>query len=264
MANAPKFYLDHMQETFGGYRAVWTPTSSRLNIGDIITFDSKGGIVGQSTLEKQQIPFEVRADESTSDIDRSSGTGVEITFKAEGKAPAAGSLLKDTDAGFNIQFKKDKSIVFKLSGSKTYEIVNMGEVTQAVLEKYRAGSWPKEWLIVTALVKAASGVIIISDNGNTAVDLKANAAVAAGEVKIANGNFDIAGKSGSGNVDTFTAPNGITPLYRCMGLKSSLFGKTRLDTRDISAQHEVEQLTLVEVDPDETEDSALEVDGSEI
>ncbi|HWB24807.1 MAG TPA: hypothetical protein VG738_04975 [Chitinophagaceae bacterium] len=253
MPNPAQFYLDHIYSTTLGFRATWDP-GLPLKIGDVVKLDDNGVVNVFSSLDKMGITAEIRTDETATDLDYSSGSGIDITTKAEGAAPVAGSILSNADAGFTIQFKTDKSIVFKISGYKTDQIINLGDLEKSLLEKSQRGEWDKQLLIITHLITADTATIIISAQANTSLDLKAKADAGTAQLKITNASLGLTVARESGNTIKFIAQGGLTPLYKVMGLKSSLFGKKHLGVRDIAPTLENETFALQEFTPGEEQD----------
>jgi hypothetical protein len=263
MSNPSQFYLKHINATSSGFRATWDP-GLPLKIGDIVKLDSFGAVNVYNSLEKVGIVPEVRTDESTTDLDYSSGSGITITVKGAGAAPVTGSVLTDADAGFNLQFTTEKSIVFKIAGYKTHQIINLGEIESFLLAKNKNGDWDKSWLIVTHLIVADTATIIIADKGNASIDLHAKAAVGAAQLKITDASLGLTVARETGSTVNFIAQNGLTPLYKVMGLKSPFFGKTHLDVRELSKSKENESLSFMEVGLDSSEPDMLTIEEDDL
>jgi hypothetical protein len=247
MANPHKFYLQHMAAK-SGYRATWDPGKS-LKIGYIGKLDGNGIFNVFGTLQKYGIPVEVDAG-NKGDLDYTSSDSVSISIKAAGTAPVAGSVLTDTEAGFSISFKGEKSIVFQASGNKTHQLINLAEIQELVLEKYENGNWDKNWLIVTELIESDAATIIISNSSSANLDIKASAAVGAANLKLTDASLGLAVARETGSTLKYIAEGGLTPLYRLMGIRSPLFGKTELGVRTDKAV-DADSLTTFSFDPAE-------------
>ncbi len=263
MSNPSQFYLQHINATSSGFRATWDP-GLPLKIGDIVKLDSFGAVNVYSSLDKVGIVPEVRTDESTTDLDYSSGSGIVITVKGAGTAPITGSVLTDADAGFNLQFTADKSIVFKIAGYKTHQIINLGEIEGFLLAKNKNGGWDKSWLIVTHLIVADSATIIIADKGNSSIDLHAKAAVGAGQLKITDSSLGLTVARETGSTVNFIAQNGLTPMYKVMGLRNPLFGKAHLDVREVSLLKEDDTLSFAEFTMDNSKPDMLTINEDDL
>jgi hypothetical protein len=237
-----KFYLDHIHASASGYRATWHP-GIKLNIGDIIKLDKHGVCNVFSNLKAEGITPTIRSSHATSNKEYNYGSGLEITKKLSGSIPKAGSVLAKGDAGFNIQFKSGKNLIFKISGYTEEMIDNLGILKSAILQKYKSGTWDKDLLVVTHLTTADSATIIISEQGNCAIDIKAAAQVNAGPFEITNASLGLQFVNTKNTSTNILAEKGITPLYKAMGIVSNWYGKKDLDTRDIDFGSEAEEKT---------------------
>lgn len=210
-----------------GYRATWDP-GKPLKIGYIGKLDNFGVFTVYSSLEKESITAEIHLDDTTADMDYTSHDSVNITAKLSGKAPVAGSVFTDLDAGFSFDFKSSKSVVFQSSGNKTNQIVNLAAITKSILQKYKDGNWDKDWLVVTELVTAESATIIISNSSDGKLELKANANVGTSNLKLTDVSLGLSVAREKGSTLKYIAENGLTPLYRVMGIKHPLIGKDKV------------------------------------
>lgn len=254
MANPSKFYLQHMNDKTG-YRATWDP-GRPLKIGQIGKLDQNNVFNVFSSLEKEGIPIEVMSDPSAIAMDYTSHENINITAKLSGSAPIAGSVLSDVDAGFNFEFKSDKSIVFQTSGHKTHQITNLAEIENHILEKFDNGNWDRDWLIITQLVEADTATIIISNSSNGSLDLKAKASVAAGDLKLTDASLGLTVAKEKGSTLKYIAQSGLTPLYRLMGIRHPLFGKAHLATRTDREEVQKEEFKIQEFDLGEIKSEA--------
>ena len=251
MANIHQFYLEHMASKTG-YRATWEPNRP-LTIGAIVKLE-RGVFSIQSNLEKEGIPMEVMDDTSEGVVDYSSSGSVKIGVKLAGQAPLAGSALTDVDAGFSLDFASDKSILFQADKTKTIQITNLGAIEREVVQRVNDGRWPKDWLIVTQLMQAASATIIISFSSNSKIDLKASANVGTSQLKLTDASLGLNVVSERGSHFKAIAANGITPLYRVMGYRHPLFGHAQLSTRGDEVKKD--QFRLQPFDPAELQENS--------
>ena len=253
MASIYQFYLEHMA-TKTGYRATWEPNRP-LTIGAIVKLE-KGVFSIQSSLGKEGIPMEVMDDTSKGVVDYSSSGSVNIGVKAAGQAPLAGSALTNVDAGFSIGFASDKSVLFQADKTKTLQITNLGAIEREVIQRVNDSRWPKDWLIVTQLVQAATATIIISFSSNSKIDLKASANVGTPQLKLTDASLGLSVVNEKGSHFKAIAANGITPLYRVMGYRHPLFGHEQLSTKSDAEELKKEQFRIQPFDPAELAEEA--------
>lgn len=239
MAAPFKFYLRHMN-TKTGYRATWDP-GKPLSIGAVGRLDQSGVFSVFTSLEKEGIPVELKVDDTTADQDYTSSESVTITTKLSGKAPAAGSILTEADAGFNIEFKSERSVVFQSQGNQTDQLVNLAQIKKMILQKYKEGNWDKDWVVVTELVRARSATIIIANSSNATLELKANANAGTPTLKLTDLSLGLMVAKEKGSTLKYIAQEGLTPLYRVMGIRKPWpFGEIDVVTKGAPVTDEAE------------------------
>lgn len=235
MSKPAKFYLRHMSKKTA-YRATWDP-GKPLKLGQIGKLDSFGVFNVYSSLEKEGIPIEF--DEgSNGDMDYTSSDSVTITTKLSGSAPAAGSVLSNAEAGFSFDFKSDQSVVFQAGEVKTSHITNLGAIETQILDKYKNQNWDKSWLIISEVITAGSATVIISNSSNTKLDLKANAEVAAGTLKLTDASLGLTVAHEKGSTLKYISQKGLTPLYRVVGIVAPWLADTYVGPRSVVEENE--------------------------
>lgn len=251
MANIHRYYLEHLANQTG-YRATWEPNKP-LFVGAIVKLE-KGVTSLHSSLEKEGIKMDTKADTSEGSEDYSSNESVQISVKLSGQAPVLGSTLSQLDAGFSIDFSSDKAVVFQAEKTITHQISNLGEIEAEILKRVKEGSWQKDWCLVSEVVEATSATIIISQSSNSKLDLKATGNVGAKNLKLTDASLGLSVASQKGSILKIIAANGITPLYRLRGFKKSWpFGKPGFEVKDSE-----EALDEIAFDPAELEDFDLQ------
>lgn len=239
MAAPFKFYLRHMNAKTG-YRATWDP-GKPMTIGSVGRLDQGGIFSVFTSLEKEGIPVELQVDNTTADQDYTSSESVTITTKLSGKVPAAGSILTDADAGFNIEFKSEKSVVFQSQGNQTDQLTNLAQIKKMILQKYKEGNWDKDWLVVTELVRAKSATIIIANSSNATLELKANANVGSPTLKLTDLSLGLMVAKEKGSTLKYIAQEGLTPLYRVMGIRKPFpFGQIDVVTKGEAVDEDID------------------------
>jgi hypothetical protein len=249
MANPYKFYLRDMNNKTG-FRATWDP-GKPLKIGLIGKLDQTGIFTVFTSLEKEGIPIEVFTDTSKQDMDFTSSDSVTISVKLAGSAPLAGSALSDLEAGFSFDFKSDKSVVFQTVGNKTHQLTNLGQIEDLILDKFHNDNWDKDWLIVTQLIESEAGTILISNSSNGKLELKAKADAGTQNLKLTDVSLGLTVAREQGSTIKVIAQEGLTPLYRVMGLRHPLFGSIHLDTRANDEEMAKEEFRIQEFDEGE-------------
>ena len=253
MSNSSQFYLDRIHSSSGHYRATWFPPDHPIHIGDLVRINSDGGLENWGSLSKLGIKPEVQMTVNKGDMDRSYLKDVQIQGEVAGTVPIDGILSK-AKGDINIQFGKSNAFIFQLAGYTTSVVTNIAAIAVKVLELYKSDQWDKELLIVTELITADTATIIISGEGSGSLDLAASANADIGDVKLTDASLKLKTVNKTGDVSEYIALQGISPLYKVMGLKGwfskhlrdrDIIGKTTADT-EIAPE-----LMIVEPDDDD-------------
>src|SRR6185437_12323343 len=96
---------------------------------------------------------------------------------------------------------------------------NLRRIGDAILAKYRDGSWPKYYVVVTEVVVASSTTTLISSGSEAKVELCATAKVSPQGLTLANAEAKFVAKQESRMGWSTVAQGGLTPLFRACGVK---------------------------------------------
>lgn len=221
-----------MKKKFG-YYATWNP-GLPLKLGDIGTF--KGNVFTKiSDLESLNITFDTREDSTKTPLEHNSQGGVTITMKISGTIAPQGSVLTNADAGFVVEFGKENATLFKANNTTTPSIKDTIKLGKEIVKQFEEGVWDKSWVIITEVVEAESATIIISNSSNGKMELKANANLNAPNFDIADAKFNFSPQFSRGLETKIISTEGLTPLFKVMGIKTSLFSKPIFKTNALKS-----------------------------
>jgi len=226
-----EIYLKQIQEQFR-YRPIWPP-GKPLEIG-VIGKVPRGIFTNYTTIEKELgVKPEVKSTYKKDDVLEFETSGsVTTTIKAKGDAtPPNAQYLGQADAGIVMEFTSGDAVVFKLKGYHTHQIVNLAEIQEAVVARYKAKKWDKEYIIVTEVIEADGATILISKSAGAKVELAANAVIGPAELNIANASLGWELKSERSMATKVIAQSSITPLYIAMSVRKSWFGPAELEVK---------------------------------
>lgn len=248
--NPISFYLKSLYEKTHGYRPTWLPDTP-IQIGDVGILENDV-FVKESTLQEYGIFAQIETSESNSNIDFSSEHGITITTKIAGKVDPKAVNLGMADAGFIVEFNHENSFIFRLNGSRTSIISNLGRVKEEVLHRFREGQWSEDLVIISQLLEAKSATVLVSGQAGSKVELKAQGNLNISTMDIADASLNLKLESGQSLAATILGQEGITPLYRAIGVKKPLFSKPSVGARQSGTQsQEVEdnfEMTEIEID----------------
>lgn len=232
MTSAQGQYTNEMKKNFG-YYATWNP-GVPLKLGDIGTF-SDNVFTRLSNLADRGIDFEIRTDETKTPLEHNSEGSVSVTTKLSGTVAPQGSVLTNLDAGIIVEFSKENSTLFKANNTTSPSIKDTIKLGEQVLKLYKEGKWNKNWVIVTELVEAENATIIISNNSNSKIELKANANIDAPTLDIADAEFKFSTQFSKGLETKIISAAGLTPLFKVMGMKTRIFLPPIFKTKKVIA-----------------------------
>jgi hypothetical protein len=220
MRSAHQQYTEELRQKFG-YHATWNP-GLPLQLGDIGIF--RDNIFTRlSNLRDQGIAFEVRKDPTKTPLEHQTEGSISVTTKLSGTAAPAGSVLTRADAGIIVEFSREHATLFKAVNTTSPSIKDAIGVGEQVLKQYRAGKWNKKWVVITELVKAESATIIISNSTDGKIELKANVRIDKPGLDISDAGIQWSTRFSRGLETRIISAEGLTPLFRIMGMKSRIF-----------------------------------------
>jgi hypothetical protein len=114
--------------------------------------------------------------------------------------------------------------VFEAEGVKHQMIEEVDELDQAIKKKYDDKEWADSWVVISDLMVADSGTVLISRGKNAAISLKAKASVPNLSLANVNANFDVAYQAGMNT--KIICQGGLTPLFKVRGISKTLLGGT--------------------------------------
>jgi hypothetical protein len=240
-----EFYTRDLKDNLN-YTATWLP-NFKLSLGDVGVL-SKYEFTYRTNLKKLGIPFEEGTVGSPGTYGHMSSGSVTWDIKLTGKAPLPGSALTAADAGIGFQFGNKHAVVFLATNCKVHRISDQETLKQTIFDKYKDKEWDRNYVVVTELVTAGNTTIIISNGSNGRYELRAKAGlVPAFESINVGGNFSLVHESQIGF--HFLAKSGLTPLFRCMGVRAGWLRDdvvTRTDVVRSNMENSVKEDVIVD------------------
>ncbi|MDB5128351.1 hypothetical protein [Mucilaginibacter sp.] len=232
MKGAQERYTNEMKDHFG-YYAAWQP-GVPLQLGDIGVLN--GNLFTKiSNLNNFTMPFQVRTDTSSNDLEYSSKGAVAITSKLSGTVSPEGSKLAQGDVGFILDFSSENAVYFKADKAMSDLIDDTITIGNKVIDLYGQGKWNKNWVIITELVNTETATIVISSTSNSSLELKATANVQAADIDIADAQFGFKAAFSKGIDTKIIAQNNLTPLFKLQGIKTRIFSSPVFQSKGLTA-----------------------------
>ncbi len=132
--------------------------------------------------------------------------------------------------------------VFEAYGCTTSSIEDQISLGKSIIDMYAKGQWNKDWAVITELVRAESGTILISAARNAKLELSVSASLASAGFNLADASLGL-GIEFMSNMHTKTIAEpkqSLTPLFKARRLKStkplnSIFAARHILAMDIEA-----------------------------
>jgi hypothetical protein len=141
--------------------------------------------------------------------------------------PEPQSGLAQADAGFSICFKRADAVVFQATGCRALKVSNLGALGEEILNRYSDADPARRWaptdVVITEVLTTKATTILISNGRDARIDLAVRAQEQTPTKKLADADvkMDVARASGIGT--RIVSTRNLTPLFRCNGIRKSMF-----------------------------------------
>jgi hypothetical protein len=218
MGSPVKLYQQEMHSKIGFF-ATWLP-SSTIELGDIGVLEA-GRFRRAGSLKELGINHPAVRTGHAENMSYSA-----FAKRSDGASLGVSSVVPVAQAELSIQFSSEGGYIFEAIGIQQLEIEEKLALESSLVQAYEQGRWKKEWVVVDALYSATSATIIVSENSQSEIVLKAHAAVPLGALPLADPKLGLTVASSSGKLVHIIAANNLRPLYSCVRVKDPLlFGQ---------------------------------------
>jgi hypothetical protein len=219
-----RHYLEHMNAQTS-YRAAWLPDHP-LRIGDVGKLED-GLFTLYTTLDQQGITVTIRESASTLGLDYSEKDSFSVSADASGQ-------LQGVRGKASIAFNRQGGILFQITGSTVVLIDNLASLESIILKKYSDGNWPKEWVVITELIRTDYASILISTSASCSLDMAFDVPVGFSGLQLADPKLHVSIVQESGSSIKMIASSNLTPLYRVRGINKPFLGKAGFKQRAVA------------------------------
>ncbi|MBS0204487.1 MAG: hypothetical protein JSS49_16405 [Planctomycetes bacterium] len=216
-------YIEGIRSEFR-YFPAWPPNAP-YKIGDV------GEVVdGEfrflTTLAALGIPFTTRSGTAGNDMSHTSHESVTVQFKAAGQT-LPGAALPEAKAGFQIKFESAGAFIFQAAAPTVHQISDQYALSKDILTRFATWSggkrlWDPDWFVVNEVVTAQRLTVMISDSTSATIDISVEGNVPVGPIPLAGAGVGLKIERQSGQVTTFLADTGLTPLIGLKRVKRGL------------------------------------------
>lgn len=215
-------YTKELRERFG-YSATWFPTV-RVELGDVgrmagYEFERLGGLADFG------VHFDARGSESVGTMAYASSGAVEVSVGGAAEV-ASGPWAAPAGAAMSIKFSREGAVWFQADACVVEAIEDLFALESDILALNEAGKWDDDLVVVSEVIRAEQGTVLVSGGAQGGVDLTTQA-----EVPAVGGRARMR-VTASRNVGTqVVGHGGLTPLFRAKGIRRRLLRQTKLTSR---------------------------------
>lgn len=230
-----------------GYWATWLP-GNPLELGQCgpirhRVFDP------QDSLANFKIEFETEKGGEPSNIQYVSEGGVSYTVQAAADNQRIPEIPQGK-AGIKLRFSRDNAIVFVATQARHHRIAGTNRLAKTIYDRISVGEFPPQYAVVTEVVVADSGTIVISSGSGAELAMSAEADLTAGLLDLASGGLGFSRVSSQDLRTEIIAKESLTPLFKLVGLKRN--------GRFIWSKEDVSRLGFEDIDRDSLDFGELE------
>ncbi|HKD04913.1 MAG TPA: hypothetical protein VKB79_03330 [Bryobacteraceae bacterium] len=219
MASPSDAYIKGIRAKFS-YWATWLP-SADVRIGDIGIF--RGGYFQrQTSLKELGVMFSDRQSHAPLDFRHASQSSVSTANHASAN-PIALPEVPIGHASLDIHFNSSGSFIFHAQGCIVHEIENLGPVGNQLVNLIQSNQWQHSWTLVVSTVKAESATILISNSGDSKMQLSAATSGVVSNLADIDAGLQI--RSQAGDITHFVAVRGLSPLFKVARVKRSILDR---------------------------------------
>lgn len=219
-------YLRAMRGLWGeGHWITWQP-SLRLRLGDIGAV-THGEVVLFDSLAGRGIDFTTAASGGRDELVYDSNGHASVSFATSAHSESPVGLLSSTEASVTVSFGKDATAFIALAGIREIRIDSIPSLATKIMEEYWKGWWQPEYVVITHIVEARSGTILLAAEQGSSVELHASTAVEPVSLRLADlaSGFQVARSRGLGY--QLVCQDALTPLSRALSIRKSFWRELR-------------------------------------
>lgn len=196
------------------HHAVWLPASS-VELGTIGEIQD-GLFVPLDTITralKIAVQAEPVAGQATDSLTYQSTGGVTFQTKASGATSAMFKFIGQAEAGMVVNFSREGACLVSLRGYRTQRIANQLALRRELISRVD-DSWKPSYAIVTEVVLAKSGTILVSEDSSASIEIAATADLTQPVLDIGDAALGLSVAHTSGKLFSVVGASNLTPLFR--------------------------------------------------
>ncbi|MFJ8489119.1 hypothetical protein ACIRBZ_12250 [Streptomyces sp. NPDC094038] len=198
------------------YWVTWHP-SSRLALGAVGPARYPGIVPIDKLPDDGTVPPEVTPN-GRSTLTWNTEGAVKVSFRGSAGAADPAGALADVRAGAVVEFTRKNALLVVYRGLTETRLADQPRLAQALVRRYWAGDWDPDWCVVSHLVTARSGTVLMAADKGATVELGASGSATAGPAALADLATQVSATR-SAALQCELVGRELTPFYRVLRLR---------------------------------------------
>ena len=241
--NLPEYFQKQVKKQVG-YFPVWIPMS-KMEVGDIVI--KKDGFYQQYSKIKNFPEIElgniIPEDTVQQSITLDNNGTVTTDFQVAGSVK---EVLSKSSLGLTLNFDKGNSFYLNLTGITSESLEDSFSLGEQLI-KYNqqpVSNWDKRFYVVTDLIYANSGLIVLNSGKKRNLHIKAKTEVTTTNIAEVNGWIDTKFTQNTNNIYVITKKSAV--LFRARRLYSTLLGDPVFESMNQDFRNSIREESLNE------------------
>lgn len=222
-----KAYANTIKKHQRTYFAVWKP-GVQVKLGDYGIMNGNIFVLMGNINdfdELKDFELDIREDNTEDHMRFVSQQGVSFTLSPQAKTNVEGVNI---NASMDISFTREHGVFFNAAGCTIDSIVNVHMLGLKLMDIHKKDKlrWRREFVLVSSVMKAKSGLIVISTSSDFALTFEAKAEVPVIDLAKVGLDLQVSKQTSAGEV--YILNEGFNPLVGLMKIQSKFLGPGRL------------------------------------
>ncbi|MGY0489979.1 hypothetical protein [Streptomyces sp. WG-D5] len=217
-------YRKALSDVYRGWWFTW-PLTQTVRVGEVRALH-RGGSATAGTLAERGIEAEAGPAGAPGDLTYDAGGTVAVRFKAAGAAAQGFSSVAAADAGALVEFRDEHSALIVYTGLEQSGLADLARLADTLVRRLWRGDWDPALLVVTDVVSARAGTVLIAEQAGASAELKLSGAVGPAPLQL----VDLAGRaafSATSQVGLTWTGTGLTPCYRVVRVRRTWWRRVK-------------------------------------
>jgi hypothetical protein len=226
MADIRRQYMQAMRRLWGsGYWITWQP-NTRLQLGDVGALINNQLIIVDN-LAARGIKFSTVVANVRDELVYDSNGHASVSMKLAGQIDPVFAALTLAEAGAKVSFGTDASVFVALVGVRETRMASVPDLTAEIVAQYWKGWWQPEYVVITHLVQARAGTILVAAEQGSSVEFRARSGVGVDQLRLADLATSVQVAHSRGLGYQLVCHDTLTPFSHAIGLKRSFLNELR-------------------------------------